>query len=138
MPKPEVDLDFVIEYPVSDFDLPYGWKADKNRFANPKLVNGKNQIDYVPITNIYSIIKRKLAPTIENYLTGVPLKIQSIAYDIQQNKIVGEIGIETLKRRVVEVNNLLFAEYAAKKKGQSLKEMILEKAESLKFRPIFP
>src|SRR3989338_7734962 len=63
LPKPEVDLDFVVEVPVQEFDLPNGWRADINRFGNPKLVNGKKQIDYVPLKNIYSILQRQVEPT---------------------------------------------------------------------------
>ena len=138
LPKPEVDLDFVVEYSLFDFDLPSGWRADKNRFGNPKLVNGKKQIDYVPLGNIYSILQRQIEPTIENYLTGVPLTVQSVAYDVNENRIIGEIGIDALQRRVVEVNDLLFAEYAANKKNKSLQAMIEDKADGLGFTPIFP
>jgi len=138
LPKPEVDLDFVVEYPVSDFDLPLGWKADKNRFGNPKLVNGKKQIDYVPLENIYSIHQRQIEATIENFLTGVPLTVQSVAYDVNENKVIGKIGITALQRKVIEVNNLNFAEYAAKKKNKSLQTMMQEKAGGLGFIPIFP
>jgi len=136
--KPEVDLDFVVENPVSDFDLPNDWRVDKNRFGNPKLVNGKKQIDYVPLRNIYSILQRQIEPTIENFLTGVPLTVQSVAYDINENRVIGEIGIDALQRRVVEANDLLFAEYAAQKKSKSLQAMIQEKADGSGFTPIFP
>lgn len=138
LPKPEVDLDFVVEYPVSYFNLPSGWKVDRNRFGNPKLVNGKKQIDFVPLKNIYSIIQRQLEATIENYLTGVPLTVQSIAYDLTKNKVIGEIGITALQRKIVKVNDIYFAKYAAKKKNKSLQSMIQEKAEGLGFTPIFP
>ena len=131
-------MDFVVEKPVYGFDLPPGWRVDKNRFGNSKLVNGKKQIDYVPLENIYSILQRQIEPTIQNFLTGVPLTIQSIAYDVTENRVIGEIGINALQRKVVEVNDLLFAEYAAEKKNKSLQEMIQEKAEGLKFTPIFP
>lgn len=136
--KPEVDLDFVVEYPVSDFYLPDGWRVDKNRYGNPKLINGKKQIDYIPLRNTYPILKRQIEPTIENFLIGVPLTVQSVAYDVNENKVIGEIGIDALQRRVVEANDLLCAEYAAKKKNKSLQAMIQEKADGLGFTPIFP
>lgn len=137
--KPEdVDLDFIVERPAENFNLPPGWKAKKNRFGNPKFVNGRTQIDYVPLKNIYSILKRGLAPTIENFLTGVPLNVQSLAFDTQEEKIVGERGIDSLKRKVVEVVDLDLARYAAQKKGITLEEMIRRKAEELGFTPVFP
>ncbi len=138
LPKPDVDLDFIVEIPASTFSLPDGWAVDKNRFSNPKLVNGKKQIDYVPLGNIYSIIQRQIEPKIENFLSGVPLTVQAIAYDVLKNSVIGEIGIDALQRRIVEVNNLFFAEYAAKKKHKSLQAMIQEKADGLCFKPIFP
>lgn len=136
--KFDADLDFIIENPVNDFDLPSGWKIDVNRFGNIKLVNGNKHIDYVPLNNIHSIIQRKIEPTIENFLVCVPLTIQSIVYDIDDNKIIGEIGMSAIQKRVIEVNDLSFAEYAAKNKNKSLREMIQEKADSLGFAPIFP
>ncbi len=138
LPKPEVDLDFIVQTPVLEFNLPNGWMLERNRFGNPKLVNGKKQIDYVPLEKIHSILQRQIEPTIENYLTGVPLTVQSVAYDFYENRVIGEVGINALKRKVVEVNDLPFAEYAARKKKQSLQEMIKEKAEGLGFTPIFP
>jgi hypothetical protein len=138
LPKTKVDLDFIVEYPVSNFELPNGWRIDENRFGNPKLVNDKKQIDYVPLGNIYSIIQRQIQPTIDNFLKNVPLTVQSIVYNVQENIIIGDVGINALKKRVVEVNDLYFAEYAAKKKNKSLQEMIKEKATELDFIPIFP
>lgn len=138
LPKPKVDLDFIVEYPVSDFNLPSGWRVKTNRFDNPKLVRGKKQIDYVPLENIYAIVERQVQPTIENFLKLVPLTIQSIAYNVNENKVIGEIGINALQRRVVEVNDLVFAGYAADKKNKSLQDMIQEKADELGFTPIFP
>ena len=138
MPKPEGDLDFMIENPVSEFDLPYGWRVGNIRFGNPKLVNGKKEIDYILLRNINSILQRQVEPTIENYLTRVPLIIQSIAYDFYESKFFGETGIDALQRRVVEVNNLLFAERYTQKKNKSLQTMIKEKSDGLGFTPIFP
>src|SRR3990167_4093868 len=111
LPKPEVDLDFVVENSVLEFDLPDGWIVNINRYGNPKLVNGKKKIDYVPLRNIHSIIQRKIEPTIENFLTGVPLTVQSVVYDVNENRVIGEIGINALQRKVVEANNVSFAEY---------------------------
>ncbi len=61
-----------------------------------------------------------------------------MAYDVNENRVIGEIGIDALSRRVVEVNDLHLAEYAAKKKNKSLRAMIQEKADRLGFMPIFP
>lgn len=137
-PKPEVDLDFVIEKANSTILLPTGWAERKNRFGNPKFVNGEKQIDFIPLNAIYSINSRGLEPIIENYLSGVPLTMQAVIYDVINNRLIGEKGIDAIKRRVVEVNDLAFAEHAAKKKEKSLHDYIQEKANELSFTPIFP
>lgn len=96
------------------------------------------QVDYIPLRSIYSISLRQIEPTIEHYLTGVPLTIQSIAYDVDENRIIGEIGIDALQRRLVKVNDLSFAKYYSKKKNKPLQEIIREKADALGFTAIFP
>ncbi len=136
-PKPEVDFDFILETATEYLTLPEGWSIQQNRFGNPKFVNGKTSIDYVPLNKVYSITSRNLSPTIDNFLTGVPLTIQSIAYDVSESKVIGEVGIDALRRRVVEVNEVHFAEYAAHKKSISVEEMIRRKAESLRFMAVF-
>ncbi len=137
-PKPAIDLDFIVEYETNGPNLENGWVQTKNRFGNPKLINGKVEIDYIPLDKIYSIIKRKMTPKIENYLSGVPLKIAAIAYDVKRGKLVDGGGLEAIKNRKVAVNNFFFANIAARKKGLTLREFILKKAASLNFTPTFP
>jgi hypothetical protein len=138
--KPKVDLDFIIERETESYYLPMEWAKSENRFGNPKFINviTHESIDFVPLENIYSIKRRKLEPLIENYLSGVPLNIQSIAFDVYQNKIIGEAGINAIKNKTVEVNDIYFAKYAAKKKGIKLNQMIKEKAEDLGFKAVYP
>jgi len=134
---PFVDLDFIVESPSSDFNLPKGWNVLYNRYDGPKLVNGSKEIDIVPLDDIHSIINRNLEPTIKNYLTGTPLTIQSIAYDILNNRVIGNIGINAIKEKTIGILNLHFALYASQKKGKSLDTYILDKAKDLKFTPTF-
>ncbi len=133
-----MDFDFIIEKPVEKFNMPAHWRVDKNRFGNIKILGPKNPIDYVPINNIHSINERKIEPTIQNYLTGVPLTVQSICYDIKNKKLIGEIGINALNRQVVEVNNLDEAIYGSDIKGKTLNNYIKDMANSLEFGFILP
>jgi hypothetical protein len=138
IPKPEVDLDFLVEHPVGSFSLPKGWSVETNRHGNPKFVNGEKKIDYVPLKSLYSINFRELEPTIDNFLIGTPFTIQSMIYDIEkQNVILSEQGLDALLRRVVQVQDPYLASYAAVKKGKTVNEMIQKKAEELQFEPIF-
>lgn len=137
--RKKVDLDFVVEDYKPEINLPEGWRIE-GAFDNNKLriVNGAKQIDCVSLKNNFSIKHRKLKPSIGNFLTGAPLTIQSIAYDIDENKIIGEIGIDALKRKVVAINNKFFADYSAKKEKKSIQEFIADKSEELSFTPVFP
>ena len=137
-PRPRVDLDFIVEYDSPSFNLPRGWEVEENSFSNPKFRNGEETIDYVPLKNIFSIRNRGLEPKIENYLSGVPLTVNSIVFDIEKQKLMGEIGIQAIIAKTVAVNNFHFAKYAAEKKKKTLNQFIKEKADSLNFTPVFP
>jgi hypothetical protein len=137
-PRPEIDLDFLVENPTSRLSPPRGWEVAWNRFGNPKLLRGKDRIDIVPLDSVYSIRLRGLEPTVENFLTGAPLNVQSIAFDIEADRVVGDVGLGALRERTVAVNDLCFAEYAAKKKGLPLHEMIRKKADELRFAAVYP
>lgn len=135
-PKPVVDLDFVVETPVKRPFLPCGWTMGINGFGNPKFVNGGRSIDYVPLEKVFSIRHRRLKPTMANFFSGVPLNVQSIAYDVNANQVIGETGIDGVVGQYVAVYDLFFAEYAAKKKRKTVEQMLREKAESLGFRAV--
>ena len=136
-PQHSFDFDFIVEKGVDKFDLPEGWDVRENRFGNPKLVNGDMEIDYVPIKTVRYIIDNNLDPTIENVLEGTPFTIQSLAYDTETKKIIGDVGIRAFEEKVFEVNNMGRAKVLAKMKGVDLKDIILKKAESMGFKPVY-
>ena len=72
-------------------------------------------------------------PTIEEFIKETPFDVQSIAYDLNENKIIGETGIEALKNKTVKINNKEQAEFYAKRKGRKLDDIIKEKAQELGF-----
>jgi hypothetical protein len=133
---PAVDRDFIVEQGMVSFQLPLGWIVGRNRHGNPKFIHekAKRSIDYVPIDTTHSIITRNLAPTIENYLTGTPLNVQSIAYDVLNKKVVGEVGLRAISERRVRINNYAEAIYGSERKGMTLKEYVQKIADSLGFR----
>ena len=136
--RPSVDFDFVVEEPREKTVLPVSFELKENRYDNPKFVGKTFSIDFVPLTTIHSINRRRLKPTIENYLTGTPLTVQSIAYEIGTSRLIGDVGIRALLCKEVGVNNLSQAKIYAEKKGQSIEEIIRKKAESLRFKPVIP
>lgn len=133
------DFDFIVENPVSKISLPADWKLTASSFGNQKFVkNNSYSIDFVPLNKIHSIIKRKLESIIENYLTGVPLTVQSIAYDIRHKKVIGDIGIAAILKKEVEINDADELANYCKLKNITAENYLKEKAKSLKFTPVYP
>jgi len=131
------DFDFIVEEVNSDLILPKGWKIKENRYRNPKFVGEGIDIDFIPIKTISSIKRRKLKPTIKNFLSGTPFTIQSIAFDTKTKKLIGELGINALKMKEFRVNDLVQAKIYASKKGIEINKLIKMKAKSMDFNPIF-
>jgi len=132
----DVDLDFIVEKAVP-INVPDGWKIEQNSYGNPKLIGPTYEIDYIPLSNLHSIIRRNLEPTIENFLTGTPLNVQSIAFDITNNKVVGDIGIKSIKERVIAINDLEQAKHRAEKKGVNPNDLVTDIAEQFNFKAVY-
>ena len=133
-----VDVDFILEEINPKLVLPEGWTETRNRSGAQKLVNGSKSIDIPQLKELYSIKYRHLPPSIEHYLSGVPLTVQSIAYDFAENRVIGEKGIDALRRRVVEVNDHHFAQHCVTLKGTTIRDYITEKARDLEFTAVYP
>lgn len=132
--KPDCDVDFIVEELLPLRYVPPGWIERPNAFGNPKFLKQGQEIDCVPLRNIYSIQRRGLTPTIENYLTGTPFTPQSLAYSVEGDCLLGEIGAHAIRKRIFAVNDLEEAKHSARIKGKSLVDLMREKAESMGFR----
>ncbi|RJQ19365.1 hypothetical protein C4580_05515 [Candidatus Woesearchaeota archaeon] len=116
-----------------------GFKTGMSRLGNPRLTGPDIMIDLLLITNVHSIHRRGLAPSRENYLSGVPLTVQSIAYDTVEGRLIGEVGISSVLEKTVGANNPEEAEFEAQRKGFGrVEEYIDSIAEKLGFTPIYP
>ena len=140
--EPEiVDIDFMLERSSKERDLyaPKGWDFKISEYGNPYLVREKTRIDLNYLRNFHSITTRKLEPNMEHFFTGTPLNIQSIAYDLTDKNVgvIGECGIDAIKRRLVKINNSEEAGYDAQIKGVSLEEFVIKKAKELGFEMYF-
>jgi len=135
--KPAKDFDLIVERTNKQLILPDGWKRVTNTFGNPKLFNEENEIDFIPLKNIYYIKKNKLEPTINNYFKSVPFNIHYLIYDIFADGLSGKIGVRALEEKTVAVHNLEMAKYGAKKYHTTINKMIREKAEALGFKAEF-
>lgn len=140
LPKKKAkDIDFIVENLKEKIILPKNWKEKVTGYGNPKLVKSDGLIiDLVPLDNINSIIRRGLLATIENYLTGVPLNIQSIVFDVNSNNVFGDIGIKAMFNKVVIINDLKQAKINSKHKKKPINQIVKEKAELLGFSFVLP
>lgn len=130
------DFDVIVE--AHDVNIQPPWQRFTNSFQNLKLRKGEIVVDLVPITNILSIRTRGLSPTIEHYLTGTPLTVQSIAFDIQAERLLGEVGLNAILTRTVAVNNWQQAEANARRLGLTVRQCIENRAQKLGFTPVLP
>jgi hypothetical protein len=131
---PDVDFDFIVESPAQEFTLPPNWEVAINSYGNPKFRGPNFEIDLIPLKQIHSITRRGIEPTIENFLSGTPLTVQAIAFDVTNNRVIGEIGISAIKEKRVGVNNLAQTNHSARLKGKSVEELVKDVADSLRFQ----
>ena len=134
------DIDIATNTLPKELKAPQGWTIIKTRFDTPRFIQdgGSFHVDLFTLSSFSSIRIKKLAPTIDNYLSGVSLNIQSIVFDIKNKKILGESGIQALLNKEVKINNLENAEYSFEKAGISISEAIKKKAFALGFKAVIP
>jgi hypothetical protein len=95
------DVDFIVDGEFDPKKLPPDWRQNVNTYGNYKLYKNPLLIDVIPLSNIHSILRRNLSASIENYLSRTPLDVQTLVYDIRRRVLVGEIGINAIKRKTV-------------------------------------
>ena len=132
----EYDIDFIVEHKNEILKKVDDWNIEVNSYLNPNYVREGNKMSF---TDIHKTIRASGfgSQTIEDFILYTPLNIQSIAYDILDDKLIGDIGINALKEKIVKVNNLAQAEFFAQRKNKTLKEIITEKARELDFQAVF-
>ena len=127
------DYDFVVDVLNENLEVPKGWTVTHYKFNNPTFKKDDIEIDIFPLSDHQYIKNNNLEPTIENFLAGVPFSIQSLVFDIKQEKLIGEDGIEAIKNRKFKVHNIESAKEVAKRKGISINERMMQKAKSMNF-----
>jgi len=132
--KSTKDFDLIVEKANEELMIPEGWRRTSNHFNGIKFVNGEKQIDFIPLNDIYYISHNNLVPCIDNFLEGGALNIYCISYDILGKEILGEVGIKGLEQKTVSAYNLRMLWYGAELYGKTPNEMIIKKAEELKFK----
>ncbi len=132
------DIDFLVENRerYENLALPEGYEASHSRFAGIK-IEGRLKIDVIEIEHFWPAAINFVEPTIENFLFYAPLNIQSIAYDVFEKRIIGDIGIKAIEKRAIKVNNENSADFCSRIMGKTTIEMMLEKAKELQFKAEF-
>ncbi|MBW6442387.1 hypothetical protein K0A97_01230 [Patescibacteria group bacterium] len=133
--KEQVDIDFLTQRMSEERYVPEGWKSGKTDFGDPCMMKGKYKIDINDMNTFHSITSNECEATIENILRNSPLTIQSIAWDLEKKKLLGNRGILAILYKTVGVNNLSEAEYESKRKGLFLEDLVSFKAQQLGFKP---
>jgi|WetSurMetagenome_2_1015567.scaffolds.fasta_scaffold27569_2 hypothetical protein len=133
--KPIKDFDFILENVNLHIKFPKEFELSRNRFGGLKLVKKSLAIDLIPLKKIYGIVSKNLPPTIENFLSNVPLNIQHLVYQLSDRKILGTNGIFSLEKKIIEVHNLEMAQHHAEMYKTTINETITKKAQDLGFTP---
>ena len=134
MPK-KVDFDFVVNSMPLQFTCP-GWEFKINSYGNPKFTFGDESIDLVQLDRTSSVKRRKVLPTIENFLDGAPFTIQKIALNCLDWRLVDRGGVEALLNQEVKVNDLDEALTVSAKKCRPIPEIMIQLATELQFKRV--
>ena len=126
------DIDFVVEDRNESLKKIPGWSIEINSYRVPNYVRAGNRMSFTDIRKVKRVVPLKKF-TIEEVIDGTPLNIQSIAYDLVRNKVMGEKGIEALRTRMIKVNSMEQAEFYAKRKNKDLRDIVIDKARELGF-----
>ncbi len=90
---------------IGKVDVPYDWKVERTRRGSIKFTTPKYTIFVKELKDHPYLRYRSLPATIESYLDLVPLTIQSLAYDLQEQTLRGREGMKSLLSGEVGINN---------------------------------
>lgn len=93
-----------------------GYELTYTSLGEPRLRDGDFQIDLIKLANVDYIKRNNLVPSIENYLISTSTDVQSIAYDLRNERLLG-IGVSALLRRKISINNRDMLESYCKLRG---------------------
>jgi len=130
---PSKDFDFIIERARGKLDLPERWKSRKNRFGNPELSSDDNRVDFIPLDNLLYLRRKRMKPSISNYLASVNFSVFALAFNLREEKIIDGGGVSALEKKVVRVHNLEAAKMSAEIYNTPINEMLRLRAEELRF-----
>lgn len=98
------DYDFLVSN-ITTLNTPADWTLGKTRFGSPKFQKDDVVVDLIPLNNVLAAKLDGLPGTLESYFKTVPLSIHAIAYDVQTEQLIGDIGIRSILSRTIFVLN---------------------------------
>jgi hypothetical protein len=139
------DFDFLVENPVKfeQVNVPADWNITRTGLGEPRFINGQKQIDLASLDNAINpsesenLSNMNSEEKLQSYFRRVPLNVQAIAYDTIKKKIVGEMGIEAIKDKKIQINNLDECISFCRRHRMSVDEFINKKANALGFETVF-
>ena len=140
------DFDFIVENPVDSdmIKLPHDWDLRTTHHGDSRFINGIKQIDLFPINHAVlpsdydRTHEMSLDEKLNSYFRRACLNMQSIAYDLNERRVLGEIGKKSILERKIEVNNIQESIDFCKARRMSIHKFIRDKAKTLQFKAIFP
>jgi ubiquinone/menaquinone biosynthesis C-methylase UbiE len=140
------DFDFIVENPASfeEIKLPQDWKIVRTGLGEPRFISGKKQIDLVALDNsvnppeVKNLSRMSPREKMESYFRRVPLNIQALAYDVDNKRIIGDVGIQAIKDKRIQVNNIDECISFCKRRKISIREFINKKMNASGFNAVFP
>lgn len=131
-----LDIDFLLEGQVREVYEPPGWKLKMTDYGNIYFEsNDLKRVDLNDLQNLHSIIVRKIKPTIIHFLTGVPYNVQSMVFDCDNQEVIArKAGLDSIRNKVLRINNPEIAKFDAKMKGTTIEDLLKKKAEELGFK----
>lgn len=131
VPAKEFDYDFLCDELSNPLVIPEGWKVLYEKFGNPTFVKDTMEVDVWPLSTQNYVKENNLPPIIENFLKGVPFTVQALVYDVKNEMLVGDVGIQSIRNRTFGVNNLVTARALAARKGMTIDARMQKKADSM-------
>jgi hypothetical protein len=105
------DTDYVADELDTD-SLPKSWRINADGFPQLsfrcigwRISAGSQNIDICLFRNHATSVLTGAEPGIETYLKYVPLSIQSIAYDLENERLLGDVAKESISSRRLWFNN---------------------------------
>ena len=140
------DYDFILENQrdYSNTWAPHDWTIKTTLFGGPRFFRGDSQIDIYPISDTCHNIAPKefmgntAEEKIKTYIQNVLFDIQSMAYDLGEEKLYDAGSIKAMQKKEMRVIRLNDCIEIAKRKNISLEDYSDSKASPMDLKPIYP